>query len=199
MPAPPSEDSRKTDPRLPKSRSSTTSLKKDEKTGIVSTVILYIFGAFLLISYCGYAYDQDAFKSNSQRVAVLKPLVVLFDLIETYSPFHQFIDDEAFLKKTRGKPNDGAKNGVHGYKRVFTSQELMLFDGRDETKALYLAILGQVFDVSKGREHYSPDGGYGFFVGKDASRAFVTGDFDPKGLTDDVLELPLQSYLVSLY
>ena len=78
---------------------------------------------------------------------------------------------------------------------------------------LHLAILGQVFDVSKGKRHYGegcqagvlgtcmqgpPDhslvlscidhapvhhwyagegGSYHFFVGKDASRAYVTGDF----------------------
>lgn len=38
-----------------------------------------------------------------------------------------------------------------------------------------LAILGQVFDVTKGRRHYGKDGGYSFFAGKDASRAYVTG------------------------
>jgi hypothetical protein len=38
-------------------------------------------------------------------------------------------------------------------------------------------ILGSVYDVSSGAKHYKPGGSYHFFLGKDASRAFVTGDF----------------------
>jgi len=48
---------------------------------------------------------------------------------------------------------------------VFSQEELMMFDGRDSSKALYLAILGSVYDVSLGRKHYGPDGSYGFFSG----------------------------------
>lgn len=40
-----------------------------------------------------------------------------------------------------------------------------------------LSILGEVFDVSKGAKHYGRGGGYQGFTGRDASRAFVTGDF----------------------
>lgn len=32
----------------------------------------------------------------------------------------------------------------------------------------------------------------GFLVGRDASRAFISGDFTEAGLVDDVLDLPLQ-------
>lgn len=64
--------------------------------------------------------------------------------------------------------------------------------------------MGRVYDVEKGRKHYSADGSYHFFsglslwnlcefcnnfssfLGKDASRAFVTGDFTEAGLTDDI-------------
>ena len=51
---------------------------------------------------------------------------------------------------------------------------------------MYLAILGRVYNVDKGRKHYGQGGGYHFFAGKDASRAFVSGDFTPEGLTADV-------------
>jgi len=37
--------------------------------------------------------------------------------------------------------------------------------------------MGSVFDVSSGRQHYGPDGGYHFFAGRDGTRSFVTGDF----------------------
>jgi len=40
----------------------------------------------------------------------------------------------------------------------------------------------QVFDVTKGRKHYGPGGGYSFFSGRDGSRAFVSGDFTEEGV-----------------
>eukprot|EP01080_Neovahlkampfia_damariscottae_P001278 gene1278-11365_t len=62
--------------------------------------------------------------------------------------------------------------------KEFTREELAQYDGKDENKPLYLAVKGLIFDVSKGRSHYGPNGGYHIFAGRDASRAFVTGCFD---------------------
>ncbi|BES97460.1 heme Hypothetical protein [Nesidiocoris tenuis] len=74
--------------------------------------------------------------------------------------------------------------------KVFTREELKLYNGI-EKKELYLAILGKVYDVSKARNYYGPGESYYGFVGKDGSKAFVTGDFSPGGLTDEVDDLPL--------
>ncbi|KAL6751547.1 cytochrome b5-like heme/steroid binding domain-containing protein [Haematococcus lacustris] len=71
-------------------------------------------------------------------------------------------------------------------KRLFTPETLALYNGVGAP--LYLGILGEVYDVTKGKTHYGPGQGYHHFVGKDASRAFVTGDFK-YGLTDDVAGL----------
>ncbi|XP_055297975.1 neuferricin homolog [Sitodiplosis mosellana] len=75
--------------------------------------------------------------------------------------------------------------------RLFTREELTQFDGI-HNKELYLSILGSVYDVSKGLKHYGPGGTYNYFVGKDASVAFITGDFekDPNSdyEDDDVLK-----------
>lgn len=49
--------------------------------------------------------------------------------------------------------------------RLLSQKELSLYNGREDSKGLYLAILGQVFDVEKGRKHYGPGGGYRFFTG----------------------------------
>ena len=38
---------------------------------------------------------------------------------------------------------------------------------------IYLAVAGDVYDVSDGRAHYGPDGGYGGFSGRDATRFFI--------------------------
>ncbi|XP_065186966.1 neuferricin-like [Sycon ciliatum] len=73
--------------------------------------------------------------------------------------------------------------------RLFTVQELKQYDGSDSSKPIYLALVGQVFDVTKGKQYYGKDGGYGFFSGRDGTRAFVSGDFTEVGLTDNVTGL----------
>ncbi|PWN43146.1 cytochrome b5 [Ceraceosorus guamensis] len=53
----------------------------------------------------------------------------------------------------------------------FTAEELAKYDGKDENVPVYVAIKGQIFDVTPKREMYSPGKGYSIFAGKDASRA----------------------------
>ncbi|PNH05572.1 Neuferricin [Tetrabaena socialis] len=76
--------------------------------------------------------------------------------------------------------------------RLFDEGTLALYNGR-KNSPLYLALLGEVFDVTKGRRHYDGGKGYGGFVGRDASKAFVTGDFT-NDLTDDVKDLSPEAY-----
>ncbi|XP_062844326.1 neuferricin [Trichomycterus rosablanca] len=82
--------------------------------------------------------------------------------------------------------------------RLLSQDELSLYTGTQNSKGLYLAILGQVFNVEKGRRHYGPGRSYHSFAGRDASKAFVTGDFTEEGLTDDVSDLS-PSQIVALY
>ncbi|OWF44334.1 neuferricin-like [Mizuhopecten yessoensis] len=74
--------------------------------------------------------------------------------------------------------------------RIFTKDELWKYRGEGDS-AVYLAVLGQVFDVTKGRKHYGPGGGYEFFSGRDGTRAYVSGDFTEAGLIDDITGLSL--------
>ncbi|XP_069470821.1 neuferricin [Ambystoma mexicanum] len=77
--------------------------------------------------------------------------------------------------------------------RLLSRTELARYRGEDGGLGLYLALLGQVFDVQRGRIHYGPGGSYSFFAGRDASRAYVTGDFTETGLVDDLSGLtPLE-------
>lgn len=82
--------------------------------------------------------------------------------------------------------------------RLLSRRELSSYDGEEGSKGLYLAILGQVFDVHKGYKHYGRGGAYHFMAGKDASLAFISGDFTENGLTDDVSSLSPQQ-VVALY
>ena len=56
----------------------------------------YLFPTFLLlvlVSYGGFLYNPDRARSLAKEHVVLKPMVQFFDLIEIYSPFHEFIND----------------------------------------------------------------------------------------------------------
>nr|XP_033329836.1 neuferricin [Megalopta genalis] len=85
-------------------------------------------------------------------------------------------------------PNTISETNV-GHK-VFTQNELKKYINLED--GLYISILGQVFDVTKGAKHYGPGASYHVFTGRDASLAFITGEFNDKGLTDDVSSLSLQ-------
>jgi len=58
-----------------------------------------------------------------------------------------------------------------------TDAELSRYNGEDLTKPIYVAVNGSVFDVSANPGMYGPGGGYHFFAGRDAARAFVSGCF----------------------
>lgn len=59
---------------------------------------------------------------------------------------------------------------------MLTKEQLSTFNGMDNPgKKTYLAILGEIYDVSSG-EFYKPNGGYDFFVATDASKGFSTGE-----------------------
>lgn len=70
--------------------------------------------------------------------------------------------------------------------RLFTAEELALYNGTGEKLPILLGILGSVFDVTKGKSHYGIGGAYNHFAGRDASRAFVSGNFTGDGLTDSL-------------
>ncbi|OXB64762.1 hypothetical protein ASZ78_016289 [Callipepla squamata] len=73
--------------------------------------------------------------------------------------------------------------------RVLSAAELRRHRGAPGDPGLYVALLGRVFDVQRGRTHYGPGGAYSGLAGRDATRAFATGDFTPSGLVDDVSAL----------
>uniref|UniRef100_A0A6M2DF14 Putative heme/steroid binding protein n=1 Tax=Xenopsylla cheopis TaxID=163159 RepID=A0A6M2DF14_XENCH len=77
---------------------------------------------------------------------------------------------------------------IDASQKMYTEKELSRYNGAPGSRGLYLAILGQVFDVEKGAKHYGPDGSYNVFAGRDASKAFITGEFENL-IDNDVLTL----------
>ncbi|XP_005094963.1 neuferricin-like [Aplysia californica] len=72
--------------------------------------------------------------------------------------------------------------------KIFSREDLLQYKGTNGGR-VYLAVVGHVYDVTKGKKHYGPGGGYEFFAGIDGSKAYVTGEFNEKGLTDDISAL----------
>lgn len=64
---------------------------------------------------------------------------------------------------------------LHGFSQVTVLTPAQLATKIDEP-AIYVALLGTVYDVTSGADYYGPNGGYSFFAGKDASRAFGSGE-----------------------
>lgn len=80
--------------------------------------------------------------------------------------------------------------------KLFTAEQLALFDGSEEGRGIFIAILGRIYDVDRGRRHYGPGGSYNFFAGRDATTAFISGDFETVNEElDDVLRLPPRDIL----
>eukprot|EP00927_Polykrikos_kofoidii_P057449 TRINITY_DN51595_c0_g1_i1.p1 TRINITY_DN51595_c0_g1~~TRINITY_DN51595_c0_g1_i1.p1 ORF type:complete len:346 (-),score=61.45 TRINITY_DN51595_c0_g1_i1:204-1193(-) len=67
--------------------------------------------------------------------------------------------------------------------RVWSVEEVAVHNGSDIRVPLLLAILGEVYDVGTGKEHYAPGGGYSSLAGRDAGRAFGSGIFEGDGLS----------------
>lgn len=76
--------------------------------------------------------------------------------------------------------------------RVISEEELKA----NTYSPIWLSVLGEVYDVSKGEKFYGVGAGYSFFAGRDASPCFATGKFDEDGLKasfDDIPVSQLQS------
>ncbi|KIJ31439.1 hypothetical protein M422DRAFT_214262 [Sphaerobolus stellatus SS14] len=66
--------------------------------------------------------------------------------------------------------------------QTYTPKTLVKYDGQNGER-IRLAIDGIVFDVTAGRNFYGPDGMYGNFAGRDASRGMAKQSFDVEMLT----------------
>jgi predicted heme/steroid binding protein len=59
-------------------------------------------------------------------------------------------------------------------------KDLSHYTGEDENLPILIGIKGRVYDVTRGKAYYGPAGGYHFFAGRDGTRSFSTGCFDPR-------------------
>ncbi|XP_059479052.1 neuferricin [Neocloeon triangulifer] len=153
---------------------------------IVLSVGIHQYNPFIIPSLLGrgLGYTRDAYKA----VCHFYDKTAAFVYQNTGIDLRYEREDEHYAKQ---KPEfqSPAKMHKNTAKLLMTKAELAQYDGSEGSKGLYVAILGSVFDVSAGKDHYGPGCSYHFFTGKDGSRAFVSGDFSENGLTDDLTGL----------
>ena len=70
----------------------------DEKSMV--EVITFVIALFLVCTYGGYLYDKTAFEQYS----TLRPLVTLFEKIEQFSPFMEFLEDDNWATEKKSDP-----------------------------------------------------------------------------------------------
>ncbi|TRY61072.1 hypothetical protein TCAL_05706 [Tigriopus californicus] len=182
----------------PKKASIRAELPKDPEDQVTfKKITLYTFVAMIMVLYVVFLQSPTQFEQYSQEYTFLQPVNTFFKAVEKFSPFHEFLADDMVMDGTAKAPEYPGSGSIphESGQRLFTRDELKRYDGSEGSPGLYLAMVGQVFDVSKGKDYYGPGGGYSFFTATDGSRAFVTGQFDADGLVDDVSGLSGQDYL----
>lgn len=77
--------------------------------------------------------------------------------------------------------------------QLWSKQELAQYDGGSGQPKIYLAFLGLVYDVTANEQHYAKGADYNVFAGRDATRAFLTGNFT-HDLHDDIRDIDESLY-----
>ncbi|KAF4550665.1 Cytochrome P450-like protein 89 [Elsinoe fawcettii] len=123
--------------------------------------------------------DEDDNKPLRSSISLLDILRILGGIALLNTALSYYITKDPFLWGQR--PWWASPSKVQQWLNgplLLTDAELAAYDGTDPNKPIYLALNGTIYDVTAGRNYYGPGGMYGFFSGKDASRAFITGCFD---------------------
>jgi predicted heme/steroid binding protein len=74
--------------------------------------------------------------------------------------------------------------------RMVTKEELATHVGVEEGSAIWLSVLGEVYDVTTGREYYAQGNSYGSFSGTDCSVCFVSGVFTKEEGNKEMDQVP---------
>jgi len=143
--------------------------------------------------------DEDDSSSNFS-ISVLDVLRVLLGAIALSCMMSYFIIGDSYIwgqdKLVRKYYRQAAMK--YWVKPVYMDETtLSLYNGSDPNLPIYLSINQTIYDVSAAPKKYGPGGSYWFFSGRDASRAYITGDFK-NDLTWDYSGLPEEKIKRSL-
>ena len=143
-----------------------------------------------------YVYLLDAFFPFSafRKSTIMGCMKVLFALavvaggiaiLMMYPPLSEYADIVKATVEPLTKHLPFLIDSTGAKPQIFTKAELAQYDGSPGSKGLYLAILGKVYDVSKGARHYGPGGGYSFFAGIFFSPLYSQSLSSPSAMTID--------------
>lgn len=155
---------------------------------------LYVLGVFLVLIAALYQYKEDLDEFiNRPDANVYGARPDKAAVQDDRQPTASSSEDETYFNPPFDPDHPEERYSKTGT-RLVTINELSAHGPEGPLKPIWLAILGRVYDVNRGADsYYGPNGGYKVFSGRDATRAFVTGEFKGAGLTDDVAGLsPLQ-------
>ena len=108
---------------------------------------LIVFSFF--VTFLSVFLTLDFFIPYRETVAVKLPIqlkIYVFDFVNLCRYYLWFLPNVVFPQK------------------LFNKAELEHYTG-DDGSGVYIALLGRVYDVTGGRKHYGPDGGYHGFAG----------------------------------
>ncbi|KAF7727826.1 hypothetical protein EC973_006939 [Apophysomyces ossiformis] len=66
----------------------------------------------------------------------------------------------------------------------YTPKELLPYNGNGPDGRILMGVNGSVYDVTRGRNFYGPEGPYANFAGHDASRGLAKNSFDAEMTAD---------------
>jgi hypothetical protein len=82
---------------------------------------------------------------------------------------------------------------------IFSYASLVLrYDGEGHEGVIWLSILGEVYDVTKGAGYYKKGMGYSVFAARDGSVPFITGNFTAEEAKKSILDTLSDAQLYAL-
>lgn len=115
---------------------------------------------------------------SSRNSLLVCTLCFLVTLLVIYYPVVA-VDENTVDEKSKECANPEKPESCANPEKIplLQIEELQKYNGKVKGEKIYLSILGDVYDVTKGAEYYAEGAGYHGFAGRDAAVPFVTGVF----------------------
>ncbi|KAK0082059.1 hypothetical protein PV325_011142 [Microctonus aethiopoides] len=128
--------------------------------------------------------EEESLISNFISEIIKSPINLLLVAVIAFLVY------KIFRSKTKNEPPVQEYKQLPRIRRDFTIEDLKKYDGKGPDGRILIAVNGSVYDATRGRKFYGPDGPYAAFGGRDASRGLATFSVVPgKDEYDDLSDL----------
>lgn len=128
------------------------------------------------------------FRSGDPKTLTMLGISVLVSCWFLYLIYFQMLGNSANIEND--SIAEKAKEEEPIVLRDFTANQLREYDGESDSRPPYIALCGDVYDVSEAADFYGKGGPYHCFSGRDASRAMAKFSLDEADLAStDVSDL----------